>query len=99
MSEISVTKYQIDFSKMTRNLYEQNQELYQKALVHIRLNELQKKGAYMIRCNKATNKGTKITFAPTQNEEEYQKELERIISDGEKIGLKFEAVKEEGGIE
>ena len=87
---ITIMKYQMRYLKLTRKMFEEQKNLYQNALIHIRLEELQEKGACMVKCNKPTSSGTKITFRPVKNADEYQKELNKIVSDGEKLGIIFE---------
>ena len=53
-----------------------------------KIRELQKIG-------KPTKNGTRMTFAPVQSAGEYEAEMQRILEDGEKLGLKFEKKKEE----
>lgn len=93
MSDLYISKYQMSFTKLTRKLYDENQKFYEKALIYIRLDELQERCAYMVKRNKPTNSGTNISFEVVNSKEEYQEQLEKIISDGEKIGLKFEKIK------
>lgn len=54
------------------------------ALIYIRLNELYKKGAYMIRTNKP-NRITRITFKPVKDADEYVKEFEKIVEERNKL--------------
>ena len=44
---------------------------------------------------KPTKNGTKMTFAPVQSVGEYEAELQRILEDGKKLGMKFEDKEEE----
>ena len=44
---------------------------------------------------KPTKNGTRMTFAPVQSAGEYEAEMQRILEDGKKLGLKFEKKKEE----
>ena len=44
---------------------------------------------------KPTKSGTRMTFAPVRSAGEYEAEMQRILEDGKKLGLKFEKKKEE----
>ena len=44
---------------------------------------------------KPTKNGTKMTFAPVQSAGEYEAEMQRILEDGKKLGMKFEDKEEE----
>lgn len=46
----------------------------------------------MLKTGRPNSGGTQITFIPLKSAEEYQSELEKIICDGGKIGVKFEKV-------
>lgn len=87
---ISILTYQLEFYSLTKTLYDEKPKTYAIAIIAIRLEELQEKAAYAARYNKPNRNGTKITFKTVKNAEEYEKELKRIINDGEMLGLKFE---------
>lgn len=93
---ITVKSYQMIFPRLTKKIFEEQQKLYQRAVIEIRLDELQTHATYMKKCNKPTSSGTKITFCTVKSSEEYKRELERIIADGEKIGMKFEKENKQG---
>lgn len=93
MGGIRIIKYQMTYSGMTKKLYEENPNIYQRALIDIRLHELQAKGCYVQKMNKPNRNGTAITFAQVKDGEEYQTELQKIIEDGIKLGLKIKKVK------
>ena len=63
--------------------------------ISIRLDELQTKGAVLQKMGNPTKNGTRMTFAPVQSAGEYEAEMQRILEDGKKLGLKFEKKKEE----
>lgn len=44
---------------------------------------------------KPTKNGTRMTFAPVQSAGEYEAEMQRILEDGKKLGMKFEDKEEE----
>ena len=44
---------------------------------------------------KPTKNGTKMTFAPVQRPGECEAEMQRILEDGKKLGMKFEDKEEE----
>lgn len=82
-------------SRMTKKLFDEKERFYQIAVISIRLDELQTKGAVLQKMGKPTKSGTRMTFAPVRSAGEYEAEMQRILEDGEKLGLKFEKKKEE----
>lgn len=80
---------------MTKKLFDEHENIYQITVINIRLNELQKKGAALQKIGKPTKNGTKMTFAPVQSAGEYEAEMQRIMEDGKKLGMKFEDKEEE----
>ena len=93
MAGVTILKYQMTYSGMTKKLYEEKPRIYQVALIDIRLHELQKKGCYVQKINKPNRNGTSITFTQAKTAEEYQQELQKIIEDGTKLGLEIRKVK------
>lgn len=87
-----VLKYQVEFTRLNKKLLEEEPELYKTAVIIIRLDELQEKGAVMIKMNKATKNGTKITFRPVDGYQECYEEQQKIIKEGEALGMKFKTV-------
>ena len=87
--KITVTKYQVTFPRMTKKLFDEHENIYQIAVINIRLNELQKKGAALQKMGKPTKNGTKMTFAPVRSAKKYEAEMQRILEDGKKLGLEF----------
>ena len=80
---------------MTKKLFDEHESIYQITVINIRLNELQKKGAALQKIGKPTKNGTKMTFAPVRRPGEYEAEMQRILEDGKKLGMKFEDKEEE----
>lgn len=74
---------------MTKKLFDEHESIYQIAVINIRLNELQKKGAALQKIGKPTKNGTKMTFAPVQRPGECEAEMQQILEDGKKLGLEF----------
>lgn len=74
---------------LDKDLFEKAKVIYEQLLVDVRLKELQKTGGYMVKRNKPTRKGTKIKFEVVKNKNQYLEELNRIIKDGEVLGLSF----------
>lgn len=87
-------KYQLMFPRMTKKLFDEHENIYQIAVINIRLNELQKKGAALQKIGKPTKNGTKMTFAPVQRPGECEAEMQQILEDGKKLGLEFEKKEE-----
>lgn len=81
-------KYQLMFPRMTKKLFDEKERMYQIAVICIRLDELQTKGAVLQKMGKPTKNGTKMTFAPVQSAGEYEAEMQRILEDGKKLGMK-----------
>ena len=99
--KITIMKYQTMFPGMTKKLFDEKERFYQIAVISIRRSyyrrqtELQTKGAVLQKMGKPTKSGTRMTFAPVQSAGEYEAEMQRILEDGKKLGLKFEKKKEE----
>lgn len=93
--KITIMKYQLVFPGMTKKLFDEKERFYQITAISIRLDELQTKGAVLQKMGKQTKNGTRMTFAPVQSAGEYEAEMQRILEDGKKLGLKFEKKKEE----
>lgn len=74
---------------MTKKLFDEHENIYQIAVINIRLNELQKKGAALQKIGKPTKNGTKMTFEPVQRPGECEAEMQQILEDGKKLGLEF----------
>lgn len=91
--KITIIKYQIAFPGMTKKVFDEKNRIYQITAVSIRLDELQEKGAYLVKMGKPAKNGTKMTFAPVRSAEEYEVEMQKILEDGKKLGLEFEKVK------
>ena len=85
----------VGVSRMTKKLFDEKERFYQITAISIRLDELQTKGAVLQKMGKPTKNGTRMTFAPVQSAGEYEAEMQRILEDGKKLGLKFEKKKEE----
>lgn len=92
-----IIKYQVCFTKLTKKVQDKDPDFYAKTLIVLRLEELQEKLSYMVKCNKANSSGTKITFAPIRSVEEYTDKLREIVADGEKLGLVFDTVNDKQG--
>lgn len=88
--KITIIKYQLMFPRMTKKLFDEKERIYQITVICIRLDELQTKGAVLQKMGKPTKNGTKMTFAPVQSAGEYEAEIQRILEDGKKLGMKFE---------
>lgn len=88
--KITIMKYQLMFPRMTKKLFDEKERIYQITVICIRLDELQTKGAVLQKMGKPTKNGTKMTFAPVQSAGEYEAEIQRILEDGKKLGMKFE---------
>ena len=93
--KITIIKYQLMFPRMTKKLFDEKERIYQITVICIRLDELQTKGAVLQKMGKPTKNGTKMTFAPVQSAGEYEAEMQRILEDGKKLGMKFEDKEEE----
>lgn len=87
--KITIMKYQLMFPKMTKKLFDEKERIYQITVICIRLDELQTKGAVLQKMGKPTKNGTKMTFAPVQSAGEYEAEMQRILEDGKKLGMKY----------
>lgn len=93
MSNTQIIRYQLGFPYLDKKLYTTSVKTYNIAIVYIRLDELQKKGAKITKIGKPTNGGTLLTFEPVKSCQEYEEALKSIIQDGEYMGLIFEKEK------
>lgn len=80
--KITIMKYQLVFPGMTKKLFDEKERFYQIAVISIRLDELQTKGAVLQKMGKPTKSGTRMTFAPVRSAGEYEAEMQRILEDG-----------------
>ena len=92
-NKLKIVKYQMTFTKMTKKLFDEQEKVYRVAMISIRLDELQERAGIMVKVGKPERNGTRITFRPVQNVEEYKSELDQIIEQWKKLGLKFEKIK------
>lgn len=60
--KITIMKYQTMFPGMTKKLFDEKERFYQIAVISIRLDELQTKGAVLQKMGKPTKSGTRMTF-------------------------------------
>lgn len=76
MSGISVSSYQMNFRLMTKKLFEEDRDKYNKMLYAAKVEEA-KKGFIATRVYKANSSGTKVTFSCTDTFvfDEYCKKL------------------------
>lgn len=76
MSGISVSSYQMNFRLMTKKLFEEDRNKYNKMLYAAKVEEA-RKGFVAARVNKANSSGTKVTFSCTDTFvfDEYCKKL------------------------
>lgn len=77
--KITIMKYQTMFPGMTKKLFDEKERFYQIAVISIRLDELQTKGAVLQKMGKPTKSGTRMTFAPVRSAGEYEAEMQRIL--------------------
>lgn len=62
MSGISVSGYQMNFRSLTKKLFEEDRDKYNKMLYAAKVEEA-RKGFVATRINKANSSGTKVTFS------------------------------------
>jgi len=76
VSGISVSSYQMNFRLMTKKLFEEDRNKYNKMLYAAKVEEA-RKGFVAARVNKANSSGTKVTFSCTDTFvfDEYCKKL------------------------
>lgn len=85
--KITLLSYQMTFSGLTKKLYEETPEVYEKAAIIIRAHELVRVRAKMRRKNKPNTNGTKFTFEALKENEEIIQEAKRINEESIKLGL------------
>lgn len=82
-----VKRVGLEYCKLTKKLYELDEETYKKCIVLARLEQLQDKFMKVRRINKPTYKGTKITFEIIRTKSEYKQELENITRETRTLGM------------
>lgn len=87
--KIKIMKYHLMFPGMTKKLFDEEERIYQIAVISIRLDELLTKGAVLQKMGKPTKNGTRMMFAKVQSDGEYEAEMQRILDDGGKLSLEF----------
>ena len=85
--QVYVKRVGLEYCKLTKKLYELDEETYNKCIILARLDQLQDKFMKVRRINKPTYKGTKITYEIIGTKSEYKQELENIIKEAKKLGV------------
>lgn len=94
---VTLYEYQIEYPRMTKQLYENDRKIWDAVMLRIRIQELNK-GFYLRKMNKPQKKGTVLTFRACKDVAEWEKEMEKLKEDAKKIGceLSVEEKKEDG---
>ena len=82
-------EYGSTFPKLTKDLLENEADVYYGALIALRVKELTKCSAGLKKISKATKNGTKIKFAIIHTKEEALKAIEVLNEDIKKYNEKF----------
>lgn len=82
-------------SREVADMFQEYHSVTYRRIAQLIVDELQTKGAVLQKMGKPTKSGTRMTFAPVRSAGEYEAEMQRILEDGKKLGLKFEKKKEE----
>lgn len=93
--DMRVLKYEFINTKMNKKLFEENEALYNKLIIFIRIDEMNGKRAYLMKIGKPTKNGTKFTFKPCETYEEWEREFKRLKEDSEKVGITMRTVEDE----
>ena len=94
----TIYEYQIEYPRMTKQLYENDRKIWDAVMLRIRIQELDK-GFYLRKANKPQKKGAVLTFRACKDVAEWEKEMEKLKEDAKKIGyeLSVEEKKGDGG--
>lgn len=92
---ITIYEYQVEYPKMTKKLHEEKRMLWDMIMIAIRADELQK-GFYLRKIGKPRKKGTVFTFRVCKNDDEWNKEFERLKEDAKRIGCEISVIEKEG---
>ena len=82
-----VERIGLEYCRLTKKLYELDEETYKKCIILARLDQLQDKFMKVRRINKPTYKGTKINYEIVRTRREYRQELENITKEAEELGM------------
>lgn len=82
-------EYGMELTKLTKELLENNAELYHGALLALRVKELQDQSAGIKKLRKATKTGTKITFKIIHTKEEALEAIEALNEDIKEYNTRF----------
>lgn len=82
-------EYQIQYTKLTKKLYEEKRDVYDIAMIVFQIDELNK-GAYMRKMNKPNSKGTAVTYRMCKTPEELIQKINLLEQDAAKIGITIE---------
>jgi hypothetical protein len=78
MSEFKVIGYKREYPNLNLKLFKDQRNLYEIAKLSISLFEMKEHGFKATRYNKATKKGTLITFKAIKDKKEFEQEMIKI---------------------
>lgn len=90
MLSIKTIRYQIQYKEMTKKMYITKPNTYNLAILLLRLEELQNKGARMVKQGKPYLSGTNLTFEVMQKAEEVDAAIKELCEDARKYDLELE---------
>ena len=95
---VTLYEYQIEYPRMTKQLYENDTKIWDAVMLRIRIQELNK-GFYLRKMNKPQKKGTVLTFRACKDISEWEKELEKLKEYAKQIGHELSVErKKRGGV-
>ena len=87
-SDLKVVEYQKNYNLLTKKLLQESPNAYKYLILTVKTKELEI-GFKVIRVNKATNKGTKITCKEFKSEEELNEYSEVLLEEFKKCMVKI----------
>lgn len=84
---ITLLGYKITFPGLKKELFDEQQVMFERAVLIIRANELQEKKSKMVKMHKPNRNGTSFEFKRLESNEEIIKEVEIINSESVQLGM------------
>ncbi|ENZ01666.1 hypothetical protein HMPREF1092_00900 [Clostridium thermobutyricum] len=82
-------EYGARYSKLTKELLDTKPDIYYRALIALRIKELERHSGYIKKIDKAKKNGTKIKFSVASSKEEALKAIEDINKSIKEVNSKF----------
>ena len=87
MGGLKLLGYKITFQGLRKDLFDDQQMMFRRAVLIIRAKELQEKKAKMVRMYKPNKRGTRFEFKRLESNEEIIQEVEIINSESVRLEM------------